>query len=198
MTPSNEAPFRLLDNALRAPQRDDADPALPGAAVAMVFRPGPGGPELLMIRRADKKGDPWSGQMAFPGGKAEPEDADPVATAARETMEEVGLDLSPARLLGPLAPINARARLLHAPLVVRPFVFGLGLPTPPLTPNVEVARTHWFALERLLAREGRARFPFTWRGQPVQMPCVDLDGCRIWGMSLRMIDDLLARIRAIP
>ena len=100
------------------------------------------------------------------------------------------------RFPGPRPPCNARARLLHAPLVVRPFVFGVGLPLPPLIPNYEVASVHWFALERLLSGEGRARFPWRWRGQPIEMPCVDLDGCRIWGLSLRMIDDLLARIRA--
>ncbi|MCA9639821.1 MAG: NUDIX domain-containing protein, partial [Myxococcales bacterium] len=70
------------------------------AAVAAVLRPTDADTEVLLIRRAEHEGDPWSGHMAFPGGRHDPTDPDLLTTARRETLEEVGLDLSRrARLL---------------------------------------------------------------------------------------------------
>jgi len=148
---------------------------------------------MLMIRRSDKEGDPWSGHMAFPGGRQERTDPTLIATAIRETEEEVSLSLGPARRLGALDPVYS-PRI--APLRIDAWVFAIE-DHPPLDPNEEVRSTHWFDLRRLLDHEGRATFPFDWRGQPVTLPCVRLDGCFIWGMSLRMIDDLLARLRRL-
>src|SRR5262245_41364530 len=92
------------DERLRMPQIRERlsahRPALVGegetwrAAVALVFCAPPGAePELLFIERARREGDPWSGHMAFPGGRRDPKDTDLAATAARETHEEVGLGL---------------------------------------------------------------------------------------------------------
>ena len=53
-----------------------------------------GDPELLFIRRASRVGDRWTGHVAFPGGKMESVDQDDRATSMRETLEEIGLDLS--------------------------------------------------------------------------------------------------------
>jgi 8-oxo-dGTP pyrophosphatase MutT (NUDIX family) len=149
---------------------------------------------MLMIKRSVREGDPWSGHMAFPGGREEPSDSNLLATAIRETQEELGLSLESARRLGALSPIYSPQ---ISPLRVDAWVFAMD-PVPPLRPNVEVQSTHWFGLDRLLRHEGRATFPFTWKGNPVSMPCYRLDGCLIWGMSLRLIDDLLGRIRTHP
>jgi len=177
------------------------------AAVAMIFSPpkpavararGERGLELLMIKRAEHKGDPWSGHMAFPGGRVDPGDVDPAAAAARETLEEVGLDLSDAEPLGPLPPLHTPPRVLRATMAIHPFVFTYDRPLPPLTPEAkEVASLHRFALSRLLADEGRATFPWKMRGQTLRMPCILMDGCRIWGLSLSMLDDLLERLREL-
>ena len=76
--------------------------------MAAILRPGDPEPEVLLIRRAEKVGDPWSGHMAFPGGRADPRDPDLRATAVRETREEVGLDLeNDAELIGILDDIPA-------------------------------------------------------------------------------------------
>src|SRR5437870_1501228 len=71
------------------------------AAVAIVLRDGASGIEVLFIHRAEHPDDPWSGHMAFPGGRAE-DGEPPVLTAMRESAEEVGLDLGEAELLGGL------------------------------------------------------------------------------------------------
>ncbi|MCB9744767.1 MAG: CoA pyrophosphatase [Alphaproteobacteria bacterium] len=167
------------------------------ASVALVLRARADTlPELLMIKRSEKEGDPWSGHMAFPGGRREPQDLDAEHTARRETREELDLDLEGAALLGTLSPVHTPSVVRRMPqLRVYAYTFGL-LERPTLRPNEEVASVHWFGLERLMADEGRATFPYEWRGDTLRMPCVRLDGCFIWGMSLRMIDDLLERMRA--
>ncbi|HEY8150363.1 MAG TPA: CoA pyrophosphatase, partial [Vicinamibacteria bacterium] len=97
--------------AARAPAQV-ADPPSSRAAVALILRDGPQGIEVLFIRRAEHPKDPWSGQMAFPGGRAEPGDADLRATAIRETREEIGVDLgAAAEPLGGLDEVRAMARL---------------------------------------------------------------------------------------
>ena len=59
-------------------------------------------PDIVFIERAAHEGDPWSGHVAFPGGRCESEDDGPSATAVSETREEIGIDLSVGHLLGRL------------------------------------------------------------------------------------------------
>ena len=73
--------------------RVEDDPELLWAAVAIVLAPDPDA--VLLIRRAERAGDPWSGHMALPGGRYEPKDPDLLGTALRETVEEVGVALKP-------------------------------------------------------------------------------------------------------
>ena len=97
------------------------------SAVALFLHQCPQeGLSVLMIRRADREGDPWSGHMAFPGGRKDKADRNTLATALRETEEEVGLQAEGvARLLGRLSDVAAHGRLRHGPMVVTPYVFGL-------------------------------------------------------------------------
>jgi len=83
---------RLVDAAYTTTKELVDDPAQGRAAVAIVVREGTDGPQVLLIRRADHPGDAWSGHMAFPGGREDPQDENLLATAIRETLEEVGLD----------------------------------------------------------------------------------------------------------
>lgn len=193
-------PFEPIRQAIRlhGPEDEAWSEVTREASVAMVLRERAPGrlPELLMIRRAEHEGDPWSGHMAFPGGRREDEDPDLRQTAIRETLEELALDLSSAALLGQLRPVVTPSRAVRLPRMrVHAYTFGLR-EVPPMQPNGEVASVHWFGLERLLADEGRATFPYSWSGEKLRLPCIRLDGCFIWGMSLRMIDDLLERLRA--
>src|SRR5204863_9089886 len=105
------------------PQPAQAPGARP-AAVSLVLVEGAEGAELLLIKRAERAGDPWSGQIALPGGRQDPGDADLLATAVRETREETGVDLATAERLGILDDLAPRTASLP-PVIVRPFVFAL-------------------------------------------------------------------------
>src|SRR3989449_5953433 len=105
------------------PQPADAPGARP-AAVAPILVEDPHGLEGRSIRGAERADDPWSGQVALPGGRHEPGDRDLLATAIRETQEETGVDLAAAERLGALDDLYPRTPTLP-PVVVRPFVFAL-------------------------------------------------------------------------
>ncbi len=148
--------------------------------------------DVLLIRRAERVGDPWSGHLGLPGGHVDETDRDRLHTAIRETWEEVGLELSVAAALGPLDDVASPA-LGRRSIVVRPFVFHVPH-LPALTPNEEVAALHRVSLPSLLHGASRSTFELDWRGQKVTLPMVDVDGRRLWGMTLRVLDDLLDRI----
>src|SRR5207247_6439205 len=141
----NPATLRL---ALRdhRPQVVDAPDARP-AAVALVLLEGPHGLEILLIRRAERADDPWSGQIALPGGRYGAGDLDLEATAVRETREETGVDLSGAERLGVLDDLYPRTPILP-PVVVRPFVFALARRAA-LVPSGAVQRAFWLPLAGL-------------------------------------------------
>jgi len=147
--------------------------------------------DLLLMRRAEHPGDPWSGHVSFPGGRIEDHDHDSVAGAIRETSEEIGVDLGRAQLLGPLDELTTVG--VPSGLVIRPFVFAID-ERPALTPNREVASVHWIGLGDLLSGRGRGPFEYDHRGTLHTLPRVDFQGLRLWGLTLRMVDDLLHRL----
>lgn len=148
--------------------------------------------DLLLIKRADHPSDPWSGHLSFPGGRVEPDDDGPLAAAIRETREEVGLALPGEALIGRLDDLAAVGG--RPGLVIRPYVFVLDDARPATRLSGEVAAILWRPLDALLANEGRGRM--TWRrGEAeLELPCVDFDGHRLWGLTLRMVDELLDRL----
>lgn len=162
------------------------------SAVALFLHECPDeGLAVLMIRRADREGDPWSGHMAFPGGRKDKADRNTLATALRETEEEVGLRADGvSRLLGRLSDIATHARLRHGPMVITPYVFSLPERFP-LQPNHEVAETVWVPLAFLADRANREKMRWAPNGVPLELPCYLFGGRRIWGLSLMMLDELL-------
>ena len=166
------------------------DASLKRAAVAVVLREGDAGLEILFIRRAEHPHDPWSGQMAFPGGRFEPGDADLVATAVRETAEEIGLDLGAAgECLGALDEVRAMARLRPMNLAIAPFVFRLRQDAP-LRLSDEVTSAHWLSLGELLSSRFRSTHEYEHQGSRLQFPCIVYDGLVIWGLTYRMFSAL--------
>lgn len=188
-------PSRLLTLkdalAARAPRGLD-DPGAKRAAVAAVLRDRGDQTELLLIRRADREGDAWSGHMAFPGGREEPSDKDLLDTAIRETREELGLDLiTTASLLGPLDHITPRNR---GGLIVAPYVFELHDRDISLAPNEEVAEHLWTPIEPLIRGEAAAHHEITWNGMKVKMPAYAVDGRIVWGMTYFVIAGMFALV----
>lgn len=174
----------LRGHEARTVEIADARPA----AVALVLLDGnkTTGLEILLIRRAERADDPWSGQIAFPGGRYEPDDPDLLATAIRETREETGVDLTSAEQLGPLDDLYPRTPTLP-PVVVRPFVFVLGRRPPPLVPSDEVQRAFWLPLWRLGEAGVRREITLTLRGVERTFPAYLVDDELIWGMTERIL-----------
>ncbi len=162
------------------------------AAVALLVRFEPA-PQVLLMRRAVRAGDRWSGQVSLPGGKAEPEDEDLLATAVRETHEELGLRLDQiARPLGRLATLQARARRKRLPLHVVPFVFEeLRQAEPELGP--EAARAFWLPLEEVSSGALDAPYSYTEEGPDhgLRFPSWSWDGETVWGMTHHIVGGLL-------
>ncbi|MBM3264690.1 MAG: CoA pyrophosphatase, partial [candidate division Zixibacteria bacterium] len=115
------------------------------AAVALVVYEDVDGASVLYILRARREGDPWSGHIAFPGGRIEDTDAGPQETAERETLEEIGLDLRAGRCLGRLDDLTTQLDSLH----VAGFVYSLAA-KPVLNRSPEVLSAFWFPVTRLL------------------------------------------------
>jgi len=187
----------VLDQDFRASEED----RVPQAAVAAVFRPvdlgaRPGyeaDAELLFIQRATREGDPWSGQMALPGGRKDPTDPSPQATAIRETDEEVGLDLSPARYLGSLSEMDG-GRATNRRVIVSAHAYWLDGPRPALRHNYEVADTLWVPLRDLGDRDRYIDYHYAMAG--AMFPGIQLDRNHqvIWGLTLRFLSDLFQRL----
>jgi len=159
------------------------------AAVALVFHQSEGGvPELLFIERAKREGDPWSGQMAFPGGRRDPRDPDIAATASRETLEEVGLEL--ARPIGRLDDFSGSRNPRVGPLVVSPFVYALH-ERPRLVLNVEVQSTVWIPVPWILHPDSSFDYPVQREGYVGgTFPAIRFDRYTVWGLTYRILCNL--------
>lgn len=157
------------------------------AAVGAILRNGADGPEILLIKRADKEGDPWSGQMAFPGGRHEPADADLVQTVQRETLEEVGIDLRrQGELLARLEDVHAVARGRHVGLVIAPYVFEVRGDVELVT-NAEVAEALWAPIVPLWSGAAATMWPYVHEGQRLEFPGFQVGHHVVWGLTYRML-----------
>ena len=175
------------------PQAVEAPEALPAAvALILIERQGL---EALFIKRAVRVGDPWSGQVALPGGRYEPEDQNLLTTAIRETGEETGVDLSRAERLGALDDLYPRTPTLP-PVRVRPFVFTIPS-APPLVISDEVERAFWVPLARLAEPAVRRDVKLIVRGEPRVFPAYDLGEEVIWGMTERILTPFLTMLDLI-
>ncbi|MGZ8391569.1 MAG: NUDIX hydrolase [Gemmatimonadales bacterium] len=181
---------KLKERLANQPDTAADDPSLIWAAVAVLIAPNPDA--ILLIRRADRPGDPWSGHMALPGGRRETEDADLLATAIRETREEVGIHLGREQLLGGLDDVVPRNPVLP-PIAVRPFAFHLAA-RPPLLLNPEVAAAQWVTLEDLLQPGGHDLATLEIAGQMRDVQAYRIADAVVWGMTERILTVFLRHI----
>lgn len=161
------------------------------SAVAMILQVRAGELHILMIKRAEREGDPWSGHMAFPGGRMDSTDANGYEVAVRETKEEVGLVLgAQAPCIGRLSDLHARPHRGPFGMAVSPFVFRLDHEVT-FTPNHEVAEVVWVPLEFLLDENNQAEMIWNYKGARLPVPCYWYEERCIWGLSLMMLGELL-------
>ena len=166
------------------------------AAVAMVLANQPDGPSVLFIERASHPADPWSGHMAFPGGRVDPGDAHPREAAERETLEEVGLSLRGAERIGRLDDKQGNPRT-QSTLLISGFVYALPEPAP-LVLNHEVHEAFWFPLAELGAparavahRAHTVDFPGILVGEPQRHV--------VWGLTYSFLESFFRAIgRPLP
>lgn len=164
--------------------------AIRNAAVAMVLNDRPGqGLSALFIQRAEHPDDPWSGQMAFPGGRFEPFDKTLVRAAIRETREEVGLALTPDMALGRLSDVTGGRLNIHR-LAVSPFVFHLP-GEPQVKHNYEVANTVWVPLSFLGDPANITPYVFPADPEKREFPSWSYEGYTVWGLTYRIIANYL-------
>lgn len=182
----------------RTKPRLDDGPTSMLAAVALVLRERSGDLEALFIRRAEHEGDPWSGHLAFPGGRIDPGDVDARAAAERETLEELSLDLDRARLLGRLSDVLGHAESIR----VSAFVYGID-GDPELEPNHEIREAFWSPLSHCDDPERQAIREFRYLDRSMPLPTVRLlDDPRapvLWGITYKFVDEFMSILgRPIP
>ena len=170
-----------------APTRAERDEPFREAGVALVLRPhGDTDADLLLIRRAERAGDPWSGQVALPGGRHSATDTSLEDTAVRETLEEVGLDIrANGTVLGALDDLRPRTPALP-PIIVRPFVCVVPEP-PPLELNYEVAASRWIPVSELFSPNARVQTTVEVRDLRLRVDAYVVDDYLVWGMTERIL-----------
>jgi 8-oxo-dGTP pyrophosphatase MutT (NUDIX family) len=148
-------------------------------------------PAILFIKRKERVGDPWSGQMALPGGYLAPADPSLTDAARRETEEETGIVLAdPARLVGVLDDVSPRSAYLPS-LIVTPHVFlvptRLGA-----RPGPEVDAAVWLRVADVYAARHRSSFRLTLGGQARDFDAIVIGAYTIWGLTERILGQLAA------
>ncbi len=187
---------RLL-RALTDPEPAPTSPAFATArraAVALILLESDAALELLLIERATRSGDPWSGHMALPGGHEALEDVDMSATAERETLEEVGLDLRHAAER--VGRLSVRSPAQGVEIAVQPFVYLLQT-RPALTLSEEVRQAMWVPVGPLARGERRTVFTLARAGQHLRFPAWDIGGHTVWGLTYRVLDEFFRRFNAV-
>ena len=167
----------------------EADGLFEAAVAIILHAPRGRDPEILFIERAIREGDPWSGQMAFPGGRRDAGDQGLDETAARETLEEVGVALRP-----PIARLDdfEGSRAARPPrLVVAPYVFEVD-ERPEITINYEVQSTVWVPVPHLIDPASGVHYRFDVPEYSGTFPAIRFESYTIWGLTYRILEDFFA------
>jgi 8-oxo-dGTP pyrophosphatase MutT (NUDIX family) len=161
------------------------------AAVMLVLREADD-VAVLFVQRAEVERDPWSGHMALPGGRADPEDHDLVHTALRELREETALTIPRNGVLGRLDDVHPVSRQLPS-IAVTPFVAWLEAGAH-VEPNPEIQDHVWIPLIALCDPDHRSELQVRVKGGERVYPAIEYQGYTIWGLTLRIIHGFLAVI----
>jgi 8-oxo-dGTP pyrophosphatase MutT (NUDIX family) len=175
------------------------DPRVARAAVAVVLHGSDEDVDLLLIQRATRNDDPWSGHIAFPGGRRDPGDPDVVHTAVRETREEVGIDLrANGEVLGRLDELRAMARHRPLDLVISPIVFALHAARELRLCEREVDSAIWVPLSFFGSSAARGVYRRTLDGVESEFPAYRYQRYTVWGLTQRILEGFLALLDEGP
>ena len=194
-------PFRDLTHHLL--RHDDAAHAIAPdhhrAAVALVLRLEADAPEVLLMQRAEHEDDRWSGQISLPGGHEEDGDESLVATAVRETREEVGVVLDPdTELLGALDPIQARTRGRLVATTITPIVFAPAA-VGEIQLGPEATAAFWLPLRHALEGDLDDVHRLEQGGEVMELPAWHFEGRVVWGLTHRILGEFLRKTEgALP
>lgn len=164
-----------ITDLFREKSREPDDSA--HAAVALLLAEPEGTPSILLVKRATRVSDPWSGHMAFPGGRRGHGDVNLMATATRETWEETGIDLNRCTPIGNLDSLFSTVR---PDMRVQPFIFTSEEP-PEVTLNQELIAHYWIPLDELAESLGKTRIGSR------DFPAYLIEGEAVWGLTYRML-----------
>lgn len=185
-------PFPSLQHIERA-LRERPHPAPAGASLEAAVMVVLHGTDLLLVRRQELEGDKWSGHMGLPGGRHDDADESLLATALRETREEVGFDpLQHGRLLGTLGTYVAAHRA-RGDTNIAVFVISLDRKPELELSHSELAAAYWVDLQTLVLAHGTATVREVGDPVPAYVPHVDGDRLVVWGITY----GILERLRAI-
>ena len=162
------------------------------AAVSIILASGQEGESVLLIRRATHPGDPWSGHLAFPGGKIDPDDLSPLDAAIRETKEECGIQLSEKDCVE-RSPLAEAGHYSGRVLRVLPFAFYLEK-QPPLNPDpTEVESAFWLPLSKFMDFAEHHSHCFHPVLKTKKFSHVHIGGTRLWGFTYEQLGSYLMR-----
>ena len=191
----------LSEPKLRAALREHRFVRLPRqpdtreSAVAIVVRFVPNA-EVLLMKRAEAPDDKWSGHMSFPGGRRERHDTDLSATATRETLEEVGLDLTVhGEQVGLLDEIQAIGEGTPLNMLIAPVVFIVAEPGVAIAPGDEATEVMWSPLGPMERGETRTTLLYDYRGRSIEMPGFRVREHIVWGLTYRMLEAFFRVVR---
>ncbi len=145
---------------------------------------------VLLMRRAYRETDRWSGQIGLPGGHAEEEDEDLIATARRESREEVGIDPlhgDGALHIGPLPPVQATSRAQRLPLYITPIVFYRPEVEEP-TCGPEADEAFWLPITPASDGSLHEDYRYDHEGLVHKLPSWNFEGRTIWGMTYGILN----------
>lgn len=152
------------------------------AAVVILLRSNDKNIEVLLVKRAIKITDPWSGQIALPGGKRNSNDENLKNTAMRETLEETGIDLRIyCRFLGTMKSFRS---VQKPEMKIVPFVF-FQEKNQKIKLNDELVEYFWISLKDIQMNEDVIEF------QSKEYPAFNIHQNKIWGLTFRILQKLL-------
>ena len=171
--------FEKLSESLR-PISDEQGA---NASVILLLKLEGGRLNVLFVKRVENPADPWSGQMALPGGKREARNEDLKATVTRETLEETGISLlSNCRFLGVMSAVHSRPR---PEIKVLPFVVLVEDEPAIMLNEKELERYFWIPVEELVRNRTTMKFSFG------EFPAFIVRGIIIWGLTYRIVESLI-------